>query len=90
MTTEIPRANGTTSREKGFWKLNTGIMDDPDFKENFNRSMADILNQKGDYDSVINWFDSCFKAQIKELLIKFSKFRISKRKNTRDLLSPIS
>ena len=70
-----------------YWKLNSRVLEDPDYEINFNSWLSEILSSKPNHDSLVDWFDSQFKNKFKSYLIYFSTMRQISRRATRDLIS---
>ena len=47
-----------------YWKLNKAVLSEPNFKINFTDIVNDTFSEKIRFDSISDWFDSCFKPSI--------------------------
>ena len=71
----------------GYWKLNSAILKDKQFKHNFAAFYAKVGKEKEWYDGDSEWFDQAFKPQCRDFLINFSVLRQRARRDTVGLLS---
>ena len=69
-----------------YWKLNSKVLTDRDFRPNFNKILDDVLKEKQFYEHSGIWFDMCFKPRIKNFLRNFSSFGQKGRRDTRQFL----
>ena len=75
-----------THRNFSYWKLNTQILNHPDFLDNFRKTWDILYTKVNNYTSVDLWWENFAKPQIKEFLIRFSKMRRYSRKGTKRFL----
>ena len=71
----------------GYWKLNSVILKDKQFKHNFASFYAKVGKEKEWYNGDSEWFDQAFKPQCRDFLINFSTLRHRTRQDTEGFLS---
>ena len=75
--------NSSRKIEKGssiYWKLNSKVLEDVNFDDNF-KNIAELLTEEAeDFDNKIDWFDAKFKPAIRQFLQSFSAERQRKRR----------
>ena len=72
--------------EKLYWKLNTSILQDEDFLENFQDFYRKIQSEIVSYNDIADWWDLLAKPAIREFCMGVSKRLAFVRKNTRQFL----
>ena len=65
-----------------YWKLNTAILDDPEFLPSFKQLWIDISQSKDSSPDIAEWWDVKAKPEIKDFCMEFSKHRKRKRRDT--------
>ena len=68
-----------------FWKLNTSVLDDPDYCHLINTFWNVWSTRRRDFSSLSSWWDAG-KAEIKSISIKFCSSRAKRRRQRRSLL----
>ena len=58
--------------KKSFWKLNTSLLDNPDFKTKFQNLYQDLVTLIGDYEDHAEWWDLLAKPTIAKFCKDFS------------------
>ena len=69
-----------------YWKLNTSILKDEDFLENFSVMYGKLQSKISDYSDIADWWDHCAKPSIKNFCIGVSSHLADIRKNTKHFL----
>ena len=75
-----------TSHNVAFWKLNSKILDDRNFQQNFDKILEELISKQEAFNFISDWFDHCFKPEITSFLKDFSSLRQKSRRDTRELL----
>lgn len=83
----LPNATAAPPRKMGskspYWKLNTSILKDKDFTENFEDMWEHILQKENSFSDVADWWDLYAKPSITKFCQRFSKMVLSTNKNTK-------
>ena len=79
----VPQAS---EREKGYWKLNTSILNDSDFQENFRDAWEELLKCESDYTDIAEWWDECAKPNIARFCRNYSSMLKKVRRDTKQFL----
>ena len=58
-----------------YWKLNTSILQDEDFLENFENFYRKLQLKIGDFPDIADWWDLCAKPAIREFCMGVSERR---------------
>ena len=69
-----------------YWKLNTSILREEEFLEDFGRLWSWLQQSKSDFIDIADWWDLLAKPNIKEFCILFSKRRSVRRNDTKKFL----
>ena len=69
-----------------YWKLNTSILQDDDFLENFETFYGKIRSKIDEFHDIANWWDLLAKPAIREFCIDVSERLSFVRKNTKRFL----
>lgn len=69
-----------------YWKFNTSVLLDQDFNENFLRLWNNCLLLQGDFINISEWWEKCFKFNLRLFLQKFSSVRFRGRRDTKQYL----
>ena len=72
--------------KKSFWKLNTSLLDNPDFKTKFQNLYQDLVTLIGDYEDHAEWWDLLAKPTIAKFCKDFSAELAKLRKSTKQFL----
>ena len=65
-----------------YWKLNTSILNAPEFLSSFSAVWIEILKSKNDYGDIADWWDEMGKPSIKQFCICFSKHKRAVQRDT--------
>ena len=78
-------ASSNTQKEsrKTYWKLNTSILKDEDFLENFEGLWSWLKTLKPNFADAADWWDEVAKPHIREFCILFSSRRSKRRKDSK-------
>ena len=68
------------------WKMNTAILAEQDFWENFGELWEMLQGVRGNFGEVIDWWEEEVKPSVKELCVAYSSLRSRAREATRDYL----
>ena len=79
----LERLDPVPRTEKLYWKLNTSILQDEDFLENFTEFYRKIQTNITDYVDIAEWWDLKAKTAIREFCMGVSEKFAYVRKNTR-------
>ena len=71
---------------KLYWKLNTSVLQDEDFLENFSVFYQKVKAEIPKFGDIADWWDSIAKPAIKEFCLRVSERLAYKNKNTRRFL----
>ena len=74
------------TRDQGYWKLNSQVLRDPDFLDNFSDLWVELAPLQDNYPSASTWWEECAKPEIIKFLKQFSRVRSLTRKNTKRFL----
>ena len=69
-----------------YWKLNTSILKDEDFLENFSVLYSKLQKKKPEYDDIADWWDLCAKPGIRKFCMGVSSHLADVRKDTKKYL----
>ena len=69
-----------------YWKLNTSILQDDDFKENFKDFYKKLQSKKSEYHDIANWWDLHAKPGIRQFCMNVSQRLAYVKKNTKRFL----
>ena len=69
-----------------YWKLNTSILKDDDFLENFSVMYKKLQDKIQDFHDIADWWDHCAKPSIRKFCIGVSSLLADVRKNTKQYL----
>ena len=69
-----------------YWKLNTTILQDEDFMENFSELYQKLKSKIGTYDDIASWWDILAKPAFKQFCMEVSERLAYVRKNTKSFL----
>ena len=69
-----------------YWKLNTSILEDEDFIENFAAFYANLQSNKTEFHDIANWWDLHAKPAIRKFCMDVSERLAFVRKNTKRFL----
>ena len=69
-----------------YWKLNTSILKDEDFLENFSKFYFKLQNKIPDYADIADWWDNCAKLGIRKFCMGVSSHLADVRKDTKKYL----
>ena len=86
---DFPTLDKVPSPEKPpplYWKLNTSVLSDEDFLENFKILYTKLQQKIGDYSDIADWWDLLAKPTIREFCISVSERLSYVRKNTKRFL----
>ena len=72
--------------ESLYWKLNTNILQDRDFLENFQETYSKLRTKIPDYPDIADWWDLCAKPTIRDFCMGVSQRLAFVRKNTKRFL----
>ena len=70
-------------KRKTFWKLNTSILKDDDFLDNFSDLWTWLKSLKNEYNDIADWWDALVKPSIKDFCVLFSSRRSKRRKDSK-------
>jgi len=70
---------------RGFWKLNTSILDDPNVQADIVIQWETMLQLAGQEERDVWWWDAV-KARFKRTLMAHSTFAAANRREARDIL----
>ena len=73
-------------KQKLYWKLNTSILQDEDFLENFTIMYRKVQLEITKYDDIADWWDQLAKPVIREFCMDVAERLAFVRKNTRQFL----
>ena len=71
---------------KLYWKLNTSILQDEDFLENFSDLYSKLKSEVDSYDDIATWWDCLAKPTFKQFSMGVSERLAYVRKNTKGFL----
>ena len=66
-----------------YWKLNTSILKDEDFLENFSKMYQKLQSKKSEFSDIALWWDYCAKPSIKKFCMAVSTFLSDIRNDTK-------
>ena len=69
-----------------YWKLNTSILKDEDFLENFSVRYKKLQAKIPEYPDIADWWDLCAKPSMREFCMAVSSHLADIRKNTKQYL----
>ena len=69
-----------------YWKLNTSILKDEDFLENFSKMYSKLQAKISDYPDIADWWDNCAKPRIRDFCMGVSTHLAHVRKDTKKYL----
>ena len=73
-------------REQLYWKLNTSILHDEDFLENFDIMYKKLQSKIGDFTDIGDWWDELCKPAIRQFCMDVSERLSYVKKNTKRFL----
>ena len=71
---------------RSYWKLNSAILDEEDFVDNFSDFWKYLVGFKQDFGDVADWWDLFVKPNLKEFCSLYSKRRARRKKDTINFL----
>ena len=69
-----------------YWKLNTSVLKDEDFLENFSVMYAKLQARIQDYPDIADWWDNCAKISIRKFCMGVSSRLAKVRRDTKKYL----
>ena len=66
-----------------YWKLNTSILKDDEFLDNFSDLWTWLKSLKNDYSDIADWWDAVVKPSIKDFCVLFSSRRSKRRRDSK-------
>ena len=82
----VQKVEDQASEKSSYWKLNTSILKDEDFLENFSTFYQKIQAKINDYTDIADWWDICAKPAIKNCCIGVSSHLAHIRNDTKKYL----
>ena len=84
-TDNLPKNVNSDGRSRGrmvYWKLNSAILKEEEFFENFSDFWQYLVTYKLSYSDVAIWWDEFVKPSLKEFCVLYSKRRSLRRRDT--------